>query len=108
VRFISLWFVVGLQFPAETYLLSFCAYSVLLVLYSADVRAEESLNSLPSAIRGRYVSPYWDTAFLFDTTQNFAMLPNAIFSTWQGTQNPDTMPTLPRAKNANTQPTHPG
>jgi len=35
------------------------------------------------------------------------MLPNAIFSTWQGTQNPDTMPTLPRAKNANAQPTHP-
>jgi len=42
---------------------------------------------------------------MFDKTQNFAMLPNAIFSTWQGTQNPDTMPTLPRAKNAYTQPT---
>jgi len=35
------------------------------------------------------------------------MLPNAIFSTWQSTQNPDTMPTLPRAKNANALPTHP-
>jgi len=33
--------------------------------------------------------------------------PNAIFSTWQGTQNPDTKPTLPRAKNANAQPKHP-
>jgi len=32
--------------------------------------------------------------------------PNAIFSTLQGTQNPDTKPTLQRAKNANTQPTH--
>jgi hypothetical protein len=32
----------------------------------------------------------------------------AIFSTLQGTQNPDTKPTLQRAKNANTQPTHPG
>lgn len=34
--------------------------------------------------------------------------PNAIFSTLQGTQNPDTKPTLQRAKNANAQPTHPG
>ena len=33
--------------------------------------------------------------------------PHAIFSTWQGTQNPDTKPTLPRAKNANAQPAHP-
>jgi hypothetical protein len=31
---------------------------------------------------------------------------NAIFSTLQGTQNPDTKPTLQRAKNANAQPTH--
>jgi hypothetical protein len=35
------------------------------------------------------------------------MLPNAIFSTLQGTQNPNTNQTLQRAKNANTQPTHP-
>jgi hypothetical protein len=34
--------------------------------------------------------------------------PHAIFSTLQGTQNPDTKPTLQRAKNANAQPTHPG
>jgi hypothetical protein len=34
--------------------------------------------------------------------------PYAIFSTLQGTQNPDTKPTLQRAKNANAQPTHPG
>jgi hypothetical protein len=34
-------------------------------------------------------------------------LPNAIFSTLQGTQNPDTKPTLQRAKNANAQPTAP-
>ena len=40
-------------------------------------------------------------------TQDFAMLPDAIFSTLQGTQNPDTNQTLQRAKNANTQPTHP-
>ena len=33
--------------------------------------------------------------------------PHAIFSTLQGTQNPDTKPTLQRAKNANAQPTHP-
>ncbi len=32
--------------------------------------------------------------------------PHAIFSTLQGTQNPDTKPTLQRAKNANAQPTH--
>ena len=32
---------------------------------------------------------------------------HAIFSTLQGTQNPDTKPTLQRAKNANAQPTHP-
>ena len=32
--------------------------------------------------------------------------PNAIFSTLQGTQNPDTKETLQRAKNANAQPTH--
>jgi hypothetical protein len=36
------------------------------------------------------------------------MLPNAIFSTLQGTQNPDTNLTLPRAKNANAPPAHPG
>ena len=34
--------------------------------------------------------------------------PHAIFSTLQGTQNPDTKPTLQRAKNATAQPTHPG
>ena len=34
--------------------------------------------------------------------------PYAIFSTLQGAQNPDTKPTLQRAKNANAQPTHPG
>ena len=33
---------------------------------------------------------------------------HAIFSTLQGAQNPDTNPTLQRAKNANAQPTHPG
>ncbi len=33
---------------------------------------------------------------------------HAIFSTLQGAQNPDTKPTLQRAKNANAQPTHPG
>jgi len=33
--------------------------------------------------------------------------PYAIFSTLQGTQNPDTKPTLQRAKNANAQPTAP-
>ena len=33
--------------------------------------------------------------------------PHAIFSTLQGTHNPDTNQTLQRAKNANTQPTHP-
>lgn len=53
------------------------------------------------------MSPYWDAAFLFGKTQNFAMLPNAIFSTWQGTQNPDTKQTLPRAKKANAQPARP-
>jgi hypothetical protein len=40
--------------------------------------------------------------------QDFATRPHAIFSTLQGTQNPDTKPTLPRAKNANAQPTHSG
>jgi len=34
--------------------------------------------------------------------------PTLFFSTLQGTQNPDTKPTLQRAKNANAQPTHPG
>ena len=32
---------------------------------------------------------------------------HAIFSTLQGAQNPDTKPTLQRAKNANAQPLHP-
>jgi hypothetical protein len=41
-------------------------------------------------------------------THDFATRPHAIFSTLQGTQNPDTKPTLQRAKNANAQPTHPG
>jgi hypothetical protein len=34
--------------------------------------------------------------------------PHAIFSTLQGIQNPDTKPTLQRAKNANAQPYPPG
>jgi len=38
---------------------------------------------------------------------DFAARPHAIFSTWQGTQRPDTKPTLPRAKNATAQPTTP-
>jgi hypothetical protein len=33
--------------------------------------------------------------------------PHAIFSILQGAQNPDTKPTLQRAKNANAQPTAP-
>jgi len=39
---------------------------------------------------------------------NLPTRPHAIFSTLQGAQNPDTKPTLQRAKNANAQPTHPG
>jgi len=53
------------------------------------------------------MSPY-STFRTHLNTQDFAMLPHAIFSTLQGTQNPDTKPTLQRAKNANAQPTHPG
>ena len=49
-----------------------------------------------------------ETFRTYTNTQDFAMLPDAIFSTLQGTQNPDTNQTLQRAKNANTQPTHPG
>ena len=41
------------------------------------------------------------------TSMTLPTRPNAIFSTLQGTQNPDTKPTLQRAKNANAQPTHP-
>ena len=49
-----------------------------------------------------------ETFRTYSNTQDFAMRPDAIFSTLQGTQNPDTKPTLQRAKNANAQPTHPG
>ncbi len=42
------------------------------------------------------------------TSMTLPTRPHAIFSTLQGTQNPDTKPTLQRAKNANAQPTHPG
>jgi len=42
------------------------------------------------------------------TSMTLPTRPNAIFSTLQGTQNPDTKPTLQRAKNANAQPAHPG
>jgi hypothetical protein len=49
-----------------------------------------------------------ETFYTYSNTQDFAMLPNAIFSTLQGTQNADTKQTLQRAKNANTQPTHSG
>jgi hypothetical protein len=41
-------------------------------------------------------------------TQDFALLPAAIYNTLLGTQKPDTNPTLQRAKNANPQSTHPG
>ncbi len=52
------------------------------------------------------MSPYLDTAFQFDKTQDFSARPHAIFSTIQGTQNPSTKHNLQRAKNADTQPTH--
>ncbi len=52
------------------------------------------------------MSPY-STFRTYLNTHDFATRPNAIFSTLQGTQNPDTKPTLQRAKNANAQPTHP-
>ena len=42
------------------------------------------------------------------TSMTLPTRPYAIFSTLQGTQNPDTKPTLQRAKNANTQATHLG
>ena len=42
------------------------------------------------------------------TSMTLPTRPHAIFSTLQGTQNPETKPTLQRAKNANAQPTHPG
>jgi len=41
------------------------------------------------------------------TNMTLPTRPNAIFSTLQGTQSLYTKPTLQRAKNANTQPTHP-
>lgn len=47
--------------------------------------------------------PFCDAAFLFDTTQNFAMLPNAIFNTWQGTQTLTQSQPCKRAKNADAQ-----
>lgn len=56
--------------------------------------------------RNRYVSPY-SASYSHSSSHDFAARPNAIFSTLQGTQNPDTKPTLQRAKNANAQPTHP-
>ena len=40
-------------------------------------------------------------------THIFATRPHAIFSTLQGTQNPEIKPTLQRAKNANALTTHP-
>jgi hypothetical protein len=49
-----------------------------------------------------------ETFRTYSNTQDYAMLPNAIFSTLQGTQNFDTKPTLQRAKNANAQPALPG
>ena len=46
------------------------------------------------------MSPY-STFRTHLNTQDFAQLPNAIFSTLEGTQNPDTNQILQRAKNAN-------
>jgi len=42
------------------------------------------------------------------TSMTLPTRPHAIFGTLQGTQHPDTKPTLQRAKNANAQPTHTG
>lgn len=53
------------------------------------------------------MSPY-STFRTHLNTQDFAMLPNAIFSTLQGAQNPNTNQALQRAKNAKAQPSHPG
>ena len=81
-----------------------------LCFYLSSVKADSFVlrNPPERKAENRCTSPYWDTAFLIDKTQNFAMLPHAIFSTLQGTQNPNTKPTLQRAKNANAQPAHPG
>ncbi len=52
-------------------------------------------------------SPYLSTPYYFKNRRTLPLLPHAIFSTLQGTQNPHTKPTLQRAKNANAQLTHP-
>lgn len=52
--------------------MSCCSYSVLLVLYSADVPAEGSLNSLPSAIRGRCKQAKMDDLSKQDEIQSSA------------------------------------
>ena len=61
------------------------------------------MNTLPSQILERCTSPYW-TSQQWIHPKTLPTRPHAIFSTLQGTQNPDTKPTLQRAKNAFTQP----
>jgi len=64
------------------------------------------MNSLPSQILNVVRHPIEHFAHK-QTSMTLPSRPHAIFSTLQGTQNPDTKPTLQRAKNANAQPTHP-
>ena len=52
--------------------------------------------------------PIWTQPNSRTHPKTLPTLPHAIFSTLQGTQNPDTKPTLQRAKNTNALPTDPG
>jgi len=71
-----------------------------LYLYSTAVsRGGRNSITHTSASPVRYVSPY-SASCTYINFHDFAARPHAIFSTWQGTQYPDTKPTLPRAKNA--------
>ena len=78
-----------------------------LYLYSAAVPGRQLVNSQPSQSPNVVRHPIEHPTHI-QSSMTLPTRPHAIFSTLQGTQNPDTKPTLQRAKNANAQPTHPG
>ncbi len=87
--------------------LAFCSY--LIISFSIRLRFRADVFQIPHLRQALYVMchPIEHPAHI-QSSMTLPTRPHAIFSTWQGTQNPDTKPTLQRAKIANAQPTHPG
>jgi hypothetical protein len=93
-----------LLFQLDGILFGFLLLSSSSVFQSAAVPGGRNSISPPSPSPVRKMLKKHPTHI--QTIMTLPTLPHAIFSTLQGTQNPDTRPTLQRAKKPKTQPTH--